>query len=78
MPKAKVSRERRSLQTAISQENLDQVTFRDVEILNLFVSGQGKILPRRKTGISARSQRHIARAIKQAREMGLLAGRGQR
>lgn len=67
----------RSAITTLSVEDLDNVTFRDTEVLNLFVSGQGKILPRRKTKISARHQRRIAAAIKHARELGLLGYRGQ-
>jgi small subunit ribosomal protein S18 len=58
-------------------EQVDQVTFRDTEVLRNFISGQNKILPRKKTGSCAKHQRHIAREIKRAREMGLLGYRGQ-
>lgn len=76
MRKARKSRQRKSID-ALEVQDLDKVTFRDTEILNLFLSSQNKILPRRKTGITARHQRHIAREIKRAREMGLLGYRGQ-
>ena len=56
---------------------IKDVTFRNTDVLRRFVSGQSKILPRRKTGLSAKSQRHVAREIKRAREMGLLGYRGQ-
>ena len=52
------------------------VTFRDSEILRRFTSSQNKILPRRKTGLSAKAQRHITREIKRAREMGFMPYRG--
>lgn len=58
-------------------QNLEQVTLRDTELLRRFISGQHKILPRKKTGSCARHQRRLAREIKRAREMGLLPYRGQ-
>lgn len=48
------------------------VSFMDVQFLSKFVTESGKILPRRLTGCSARSQRLVTRAIKQARSIGLL------
>lgn len=53
------------------------VTYRNTDILRRFISGQSKIFPRRKTGLTAKGQRHIAREIKRAREMGMLGYRGQ-
>lgn len=58
-------------------KRIDQVTFRDTEVLQHFISGQKKILPRKKTGSCAKHQRHLSREIKRAREMGLLGYRGQ-
>ena len=58
-------------------ENIEEITFRDTEVLRHFVSGQNKILPRKKTGSCAKHQRKISREIKRAREMGMLGYRGQ-
>jgi small subunit ribosomal protein S18 len=58
-------------------EGVEEVTFRDTEVLQRFISGQSKILPRKKTGSCAKHQRRIAREIKRAREMGMLSYRGQ-
>ena len=58
-------------------EQVDQVTFRDTEVLRNFISGQNKILPRKKTGSCTKHQRHLSREIKRSREMGLLGYRGQ-
>ena len=71
------SRQRKSIDQLLKSDILDKVTFRDTDLLKLFISTQGKILPRRKTGISARHQRLVAREIKRAREMGLIKYRGQ-
>lgn len=61
----------------IDENLLLQVTFRDTDVLNNFISGQHKILPRRKTGVTAKAQRVLAKEIKRARQMGLLPYRGQ-
>ena len=58
-------------------EHVDQVTFRDTDVLRKYTSGQNKIYPRRKSGNCAKHQRMVAREVKRAREMGLLAYRGQ-
>lgn len=46
--------------------------YKDIELLNRFISEQGKILPRRVTGNCAKHQRSLAVAIKRAREVALL------
>lgn len=49
-----------------------QINYKDVDLLTNFITPRGKIRPRRQTNISAKQQRAIARAIKQARQMALL------
>lgn len=49
-----------------------EVDFRCVATLNMFLTEGGKILPRRKTGLSARSQKKVSKAIKRARCMALI------
>lgn len=46
--------------------------YKDYERLRRYVSSQGKILPRRRSGLSAKNQRLVARAIKRARHLALL------
>jgi small subunit ribosomal protein S18 len=46
--------------------------YRNVEVLRRFLSETGKILPRRRTGLSAKEQRILAKSIKRARILGLL------
>lgn len=50
-------------------ENMDH---RSTELLHKFISGQGKIISPRRTGLCAKHQRRVARAIKRARVLGLL------
>ncbi len=53
-------------------QNAKEIDFHDVEMLSRFISSQGKIIDPRHTGVCATHQRNLARAIKQARVMGLV------
>ncbi|QXD14482.1 30S ribosomal protein S18 [Rhodocaloribacter litoris] len=48
------------------------VDYKDVELLKRYLNEQGKILPRRITGVSARFQRQLTRAVKRARHLALI------
>ena len=48
------------------------IDYKDTESLRKMMSGNGKILSRKRTGASAMEQRMLAAAIKKARYMGLL------
>ena len=49
-----------------------KIDYKDIDLLKLFITEQGKILPRRATGITSQQQRKIAKAIKRARILSLL------
>ena len=49
-----------------------KIDYKDIDLLKLFVTEQGKILPRRATGVTVQQQRQIAKAIKRARVLSLL------
>ena len=49
-----------------------KIDYKDVRLLQGFVSERGKIVPSRITAVSAKHQRVLARAIKRARHLGLL------
>ncbi|MDE0635536.1 MAG: 30S ribosomal protein S18 [Candidatus Poribacteria bacterium] len=51
---------------------LETVDYKDVDTLRKFVNERGKIVSRRASGLSAKQQRMITRAIKRARNMALL------
>ncbi len=51
---------------------LERIDYKDYETLRRFIDDRGKILPRRQTGLSAKQQRALARAIKRARHLALL------
>ena len=53
--------------------NFDQkIDYKDIELLKLFITEQGKILPRRATGVTVQQQRQLAKAIKRARTIAIL------
>nr|YP_010242085.1 ribosomal protein S18 [Coscinodiscus granii]QTI83000.1 ribosomal protein S18 [Coscinodiscus granii]UPO65207.1 ribosomal protein S18 [Coscinodiscus granii] len=49
-----------------------KIDYKDVDLLKLFITDQGKILPRRATGVTVQQQRQLAKAIKRARILSLL------
>lgn len=49
-----------------------QVDWKDTQTLQRFFSHYARIVPRRSTGLCAKHQRAVARAIKRARIMGLM------
>jgi small subunit ribosomal protein S18 len=53
-------------------EEPEYVDYKDVEFLKRFLNEQGKLLPRRVTGVSAKFQRQLTRAIKRARHLALI------
>jgi len=56
----------------ISPIGLNQkIDYKNIDLLSLFVTEQGKILPRRATGVSIQQQRKLAKAIKRARVLSL-------
>jgi len=55
-----------------SAEGIDQVDYKDVDLLKDFISENGKIIPARITGTKARYQRQLTTAVKRARFLALL------
>ncbi len=53
-------------------EDVEYIDYKDVDLLQRFMSDRGKIRNRRVAGNTLQQQREVANAIKIAREMGLL------
>ena len=51
---------------------LESVDYKDVDTLRKFLNERGKIVSRRVSGLSAKQQRMVTRAIKRARDMALM------
>ncbi len=63
-PKIKVAR--------TSADGTLYIDYKDTESLRKMISGNGKILSRKRTGANAMEQRMLAKAIKRSRYMALL------
>jgi small subunit ribosomal protein S18 len=63
---------RRRKTCPFSGEGAPKIDYKDVKLLQRFISERGKIVPSRITAVSAKKQRELAQAIKRARFLGLL------
>lgn len=63
---------RRHKSCPFSSPTAPKIDFKDVKLLQRFISERGKIVPRRITAVSSKKQRVLARAIKRARILALL------
>ena len=55
-----------------SGANAPKIDYKDVKLLQRYVSERGKIVPSRITAVSQKKQRELAKAIKRARFLALL------
>ena len=63
---------RRRKTCPFSGANAPAIDYKDVKLLQRYLSERGKIVPSRITAVSAKKQRELAKAIKRARFLGLL------
>ncbi len=54
------------------ENGITEIDYKNVVLLRRFVTDQGKIMPRRVTGTSAKMHRKLIKAIKRARNIALL------
>ncbi|MBV8651406.1 MAG: 30S ribosomal protein S18 [Alphaproteobacteria bacterium] len=63
---------RRRKSCPFSGPNAPKIDYKDVKLLQRFISERGKIVPSRITAVSTKKQRELAQAIKRARFLALL------
>ncbi len=63
---------RRRKTCPFSGDNAPKIDYKDVKLLQRYVSERGKIVPSRITAVSAKKQRELSKAIKRARFLGLM------
>ena len=68
----KKSRPSRPKVCRFTEEGVLYIDYKDVDTLNRYVTEKGRILPRRITGTSPNHQKMLAKAIKRARNIGLM------
>jgi small subunit ribosomal protein S18 len=63
---------RRRKTCPFSGANAPKIDYKDIRLLQRFISERGKIVPSRITAVSAKKQRELAQAIKRSRHLALL------
>ena len=63
---------RRRKTCPFSGPNAPRIDYKDVKLLQRYISERGKIVPSRITAVSAKKQRELSKAIKRARFLGLI------
>lgn len=55
------------------KKNIKDIDFKDIELLNRFISGLGKIKAKKRSNACSKHQRQLAQSVKRARHLGLLS-----
>ena len=63
---------RRRKTCPFSGANAPKIDYKDVKLLQRYISERGKIVPSRITAVSTKKQRELSNAIKRARFMALI------
>ena len=63
---------RRKKYCRFTAEGIEEIDYKDLDILKAYVSETGKIIPSRNTGTKPKYQRQLASAVKNARYLALL------
>ncbi|MEE8225882.1 MAG: 30S ribosomal protein S18 [Kiloniellales bacterium] len=63
---------RRRKSCPFSGTNAPKIDYKDVKLLQRFISERGKMVPSRITAVSSKKQRELSKAIKRARYLALL------
>ena len=56
----------------LEEIDINTINYKDTKFLTHFISDQGKILPRRSTGLDSKQQKRVTKLIKRARIAALL------
>lgn len=70
--KKKRARRIKAVKCRLTRDQSEFLDYKDTPTLEMFVTQQGKIMSRKRTGCNAQQQRTVAQAIKLARHMALL------
>jgi small subunit ribosomal protein S18 len=63
---------RRRKYCRFTAEGIEEIDYKDLDILKAYISETGTIVPSRITGTKARYQRQLAKAVKRARFLALI------
>jgi small subunit ribosomal protein S18 len=54
------------------KNNIKYIDYKDLDLLRKFINPYGRLIGRKRSGVSAKKQRELSQAVKRARFMGLL------
>jgi small subunit ribosomal protein S18 len=60
------------MQDYFKENQIEHIDYKDIATLRKFTNPYGRIIARKRTGLTATNQRSLANAIKRARFMGLM------
>jgi small subunit ribosomal protein S18 len=60
------------MNNVLTQNDIQHVDYKDVDLLKQFLNPHGKVMSRKRTNLTAKQQRAVEAAVKRARFMGLL------
>lgn len=75
--RAKQGNQRRNPRHVGNDVRIDEIDYKNVQVLSRFVDNSGRIHNRRKTRVTAKMQRKVTRAIKRARHLALMPYTGE-
>ncbi len=75
--RAKQGNQRRNPRHVGNDVRIDEINYKNVQVLSRFVDNYGRIHNRRKTRVTAKLQRKVTRAIKRARHLALMPYTGE-
>ena len=75
--RAKQGNQRRNPRHVGNDVRIDEIDYKNIQVLSRFVDNYGRIHNRRKTRVTAKLQRKVTRAIKRARHLALMPYTGE-
>ena len=75
--RAKQGNQRRNPRHVGNDVRIDEIGYKNVQVLSRFVDNYGRIHNRRKTRVTAKMQRKVTKAIKRARHLALMPYTGE-
>lgn len=73
MAKADYADKKKKKNCSLCADKIEAIDYKDAAKIKRYLTEAGKIIPRRITGACAKHQRMIARAVKKAREAGVIS-----
>jgi len=71
-PQSAMFKKRKRRPCVFCVDKIEDIDYKDIGFVRRFMTDRGKIAPRRMTGCCAFHQRKVSKAVKRARELGMV------